>query len=212
MNLTKDIGFQQEMFEAIKDDKKREIRKVLNQIHLKNESRKTINIYSWKLQAIAAAVVILFVSGGLIGDFYSNTPLNQSLYSNYFNPDNAVLSVRSLETVDSKLQEGMYYFGQGEYVTAISNFQSEADNMLGKLYTGFSYMKLEEYEKAEALFVAIIADEDNLFLDQAEWNLGLCYLVNTQEEEAEELFAKIADGNTVYAKNANKILEELKNK
>ena len=210
MNLTNDTRFQQEMFEAVKDERKREIRKTLNQIHLKNTTKPRISIYSWKLQAVAAAVVILLVSGGLIGDFFTSTPIPQSLYSEYFNPENSLLSVRSLETVDSKLKEGMYYYEQGKYTEAISSFQMEPDNMLGMLYTGFSFMKLEKYEKAEVLFVEIIADNDNLLVDQAEWNLGLCYLINGQETEAVESFTNISSGNTVYAKDASKILQELK--
>lgn len=210
MNLTDDTRFQQELFEAIKDEKKREIRKTLNQIHHKNTRKTRISIYSWKLQAVAAAAVILLVSGGLIGDFFTSTPIQQSLYSEYFTPDNSILSVRSFDAVDLKLKEGMKYYEQGNYTEAISSFQIEPENLLGRLYTGFSLMKLEKYEKAEAFFVAIIADKDNLLVDQAEWNLGLCYLINEQETEAVELFTKISAGNTVYRKDASKILQELK--
>jgi len=210
MNLTDDTRFQQEMFEAIKDERKREIRKTLNLIHLKSTSKKLISIYSWKLQAVAAAVVILLVSGGLIGDFFTNTPIQQSLYTEYFNPDNSILSVRSVAVVDSKLKEGMNYYEQGKYTEAISIFQLEPDNLLGSLYTGFSFMKLKKYEKAAPFFIEIIADNDNLLVDQAEWNLGLCYLINEQETEAVELFTKVSIGNTVYRKSASIILQELK--
>ncbi len=209
--LADELHFQEEIFEAIKDERKRDIRETLNQIH-SDANKPRLNIYSWKLQAVAAAVVILLVSGGIIGDFYANKPINQELYSEYFSPENALLSVRSQETFNTKVKEGMYYYEQEKFTEAISFFLSEPDNLLGKLYTGFSLMKLEKFEQAESPFTEIIDNKDNLFVDQAEWNLGLCYLRSGKTTKAESLFARISDGNTIYNKDANQILRELNNK
>ena len=209
-DLTNDARFQQEIFETIKDERKREIRKTLNQIHYKNTRKTRISIYSWKLQAVAAATVILLISGGLIGDSILNKPTNQSLYTEYFNPENSLLSVRSEEAIDSKLKEGMYYYEQGKYSKAIAAFELDPNDLLGKLYTGFSLMKLEKFEQAEFPFIEIVDNKDNLFVDQAEWNLGLCYLRSGKVLKAEQLFAKISTGNTVYNKNASSILQEIK--
>lgn len=210
MELAKDLEFQQEIFDAIRDERKREIRTTLNHIHRKNTQRTSLNIYSWKLQAVAAALVVLIVTGGLLGSFLTNnTTTNQSLYTEYFNPETSLLSVRSYENIDSNLKEGMFYFEQGKFEKAISIFQIEPNDLLGKLYTGFSYMKLEEYPKAESQFKDIIKDQDNLFIDQAEWNLGLCYLNSGQLQEAKKIFERIAVGNTVYNKDADHILNEM---
>ncbi|RLD43937.1 MAG: hypothetical protein DRI89_03850 [Bacteroidetes bacterium] len=211
-DLTNDARFQQEMFEAIKDERKREIRKTLDQIHRKNSGNTRINIYSWKLQAVAAAVVILLISGGLIGDSLTNTPTNQALYTEYFSPENSLLSVRSQEFIDTKLKEGMRFYEQGKYSEAIISFQADPNNLAAKLYTGFSLMKLEKFEQAELPFMEIIENKDNLFIDQAEWNLGLCYLSGDKVSKAEQLFAKISTGNTVYNKDARNILQEMKEK
>ena len=210
--LAKELHFQEEVFEAIRDERKREIRETLNQIHRKSTNKPRINIYSWKLQAVAAAVVVLLVSGGLIGNFFANKPINETLYSQYFNPESSLLSVRSQGTFNSKVKEGMYYYEQGKFTEAISVFHSEPNNLLGKLYTGFSFMKLEKFERAESPFIEIIDNKDNLFVDQAEWNLGLCYLKSGKTTKAQSLFARISAGNTVYNKNANKILNELDQK
>ncbi len=210
--LANDLRFQEEIFEAIKDERKREIRKTLNQIHSKNTNKSRFNIYSWKRQAVAAAFVILLVSGGLIGDFFANKPINETLYTEYFSPENSLMSVRSGETPNTALEEGMYYYEQGKFTEAISVFQVEPDNLLGKLYMGFSYMKLEKFEKAEPPFIEIIDDKDNLFVDQAEWNLGLCYLRSGKTTKAEDLFVRISAGNTIYNKNADQILHKINNK
>jgi len=210
MKLANDLQFQQEVFEAIRDERKREIMNTLNQIHRKNTKRSSLTIYSWKLQAVAAAIVVLIVTGGLLGSFLTNnTTSNQTLYTEYFNPETSLLSVRSYEDIDSNLKEGMFYFEQGEFEKAISIFQIEPNDLLGKLYTGFSYMKLEKYAEAESHFKDIIEDKDNLLVDQAEWNLGLCYLINGQSMEAKKVFKKISIGNTVYNKEADIVLEKM---
>jgi len=206
------LQFQQEIFEAIHDERKREIRNTLNQIHEEETMKTRTSIYSWKLRAVAAAVVVLLVSGGLIGDYFVNQSQSDLLYNQYFNPENSLLSVRSQNTFNSKVKEGMYFYEQGNFTEAITLFHAEPDNLLGKLYTGFSFMKLEKFERAERPFIEIIDNKDNLFVDQAEWNLGLCYLKSGKTVKAENLFTKISSGNTVYNKNANQILREINNK
>ena len=218
--LAENVRFQEEIFEAIKDERKREIRKTLEHIQRKdtNKSRVIhrkdanifrINFHSWRLQVAAAAVTILIVSGGLIGHFLTNKPVNQALYTEYFSPENSLLSVRSIETIDSKIKEGMYYYEQGQFTEAISIFQTDPDNLIGKLYTGFSFMKLEKYKQAEIQFIDIINDKDNLLIDQAEWNLGLCYLKTGETPKAEKVFSNISVGNTIYREDAIKILREM---
>jgi len=97
---------------------------------------------------------------------------------------------------------------QEDFEQAIITFSKEPENIIGILYTGFSYMKTNEYAKAEAQFLSIIQMNDNLFVDQAEWNLGLCYLVSGKEIEATKIFSKIAEGTTVYNSKASKLLLE----
>ncbi|MCF6342339.1 MAG: hypothetical protein L3J31_05990 [Bacteroidales bacterium] len=221
--LEADVRFQKEVFAAIQDERKREIRKTLEQIHLKETNKpriihrkdtniRRINFHSWRLQVAAAAVAILLVSGGLIGSFLTNKPINNSLYTEYFSPEGSLLSVRSIETIDTKIKEGMYYYEQGQFTEAISIFQTDPDNLIGKLYTGFSFMKLGKYKQAEIQFVDILNDNDNLLVDQAEWNLGLCYLNTGETSKAEKVFSNISVGNTIYRKDASNILREMKKK
>ncbi len=210
-DLANNVQLQQEIFEAIRDERKREIRKTLNQIHREETGRRfSIHLPSWRVQAAAAAIVIFLVSGGLLGHFMSSSNSPDALYSTYFNPENSLLSVRSGESLNSSLREGMYYYEQGRYEDAIKVFEAEPGNLIGTLYTGFSLMSLEKYEQAEAKFVEIINDKDNLLIDQAEWNLGLCYLKSGELLKADDVFRKISADNTIYSKDAKTILQQMK--
>ena len=206
-NLEMEVEFQKEVFAAIRDE-----RNTLNGIRRRESKRLTISFNSWKVQAIAAAItVFILIGGGITLDLINSTPSSQTLYSEYFNPESALLTVRSNGNDYSAVEMGMLFYVQERYETAIETFNSVPDNLTGKLYTGFSYMKLEKYDKAEVQFNEIIQNNDNLFVDQAEWNLGLCYLVSGKENQAKELIAKIAQGNTVYKDKAHKLLVEMGN-
>jgi tetratricopeptide (TPR) repeat protein len=91
-------------------------------------------------------------------------------------------------------------------------FDMEPGNLLGKLYSGISYMELNDFEKAMGYFNFIIQHKDNLFIDQSEWYLSLCYLKTNRMEEASRLLDKIANERGVFKTKAQMLLNELKNK
>ena len=208
-NFAEEVEFQKEVFEAIGDENKMLLRNTLNELRERESKKFIINFYSWKTQAIAATIaVLLLIGGGLTFNLTNTTPTNQSLYSDYFAPESALLTVRSNATDHTAVEKGMLLYVQEKYEPAIEIFKTDPDNLIGKLYSGFSYMKLENYNKAELLFLDIVQNNDNLFVDQAEWNLGLCYLISGKEIEANKIFTKIADGSTVYKSKASKLLSE----
>lgn len=210
--LDRELRFQEELMEAIRDEKKMYLRKTLNNIHKKSIKTFTLPAValSWKVQSIAATLlVVLMIGGGILLNNVFESPTNHELYETYFNPESSLLNVRSASSNYTSVELGMKYFEQENYNKAIEVFQLDADNLMGKLYTAYSLMHLEEFEQAEMEFDAILLDNDNLFIDQAEWNLGLCYMVSGNAEKADELFSKIASGNTVYNKRALELLTEL---
>ncbi len=164
---------------------------------------------TFAMAAAAAITIFLLIGGSLSINLFTSTPSDQSLYSEYFNPETTLLTVRSGVTTSAAIEKGIILFNQEQYESAIVAFHSEPGNFTGKLYTGFSYMKLEQFDKAEMQFLAIIQNNDNLFVDQAEWNLGLCYLASGKEPQAKQVISKIAESNTAYSGKAEKLLLEM---
>ena len=95
---------------------------------------------------------------------------------------------------------------------AIMIFNENSENMAANLYAGFSFMKLSDFKNAEYKFEEIIKDNNNLFIDQAEFNLALCYLATNKIEKASIHFQLIIDNNTAYSEKAQEILNDINNK
>jgi tetratricopeptide (TPR) repeat protein len=105
----------------------------------------------------------------------------------------------------------MNHFANRDYANAINSFNQVPDNMLGRLYAGFSYMHLEEYDDAEKKFKEIIDEGNNMFIDQAAWHLGLCYLATDKTEQAKTTLTDIANSNTFYKTKALELLTRMGN-
>lgn len=212
-SLRKELQLHLEIYEAVKDQKKWELLNTLSTIKSGSKKSERFTIYTWKTQAIAASIVFFIMVGSLLSSgILSNTSVNESIYNSYFTTENTILTVRSENTIKLQfIDEGLQLFKEGNYQSAIEVLNQDPSNMLAKLYSGFSYMKIEDFDKAEAAFNEIIMDKENLFFDQAEWNLALCYLITDQTAQAESIFKNIANGNTSYKERAQKILSELEN-
>ena len=52
-------------------------------------------------------------------------------------------------------------------------------------------------------------DKDNLYVEQADWYLGLIYLMNNQRQMAIAQFEHIANGDSYYASQAEEIRKYL---
>jgi hypothetical protein len=56
----------------------------------------------------------------------------------------------------------------------------------------------------------VIDDKNNLYIDQAQWYLALCYLNTNETEKAKQLFRIIGKENGIYRNDARKIASGLK--
>jgi len=88
--------------------------------------------------------------------------------------------------------QGMQFYELQDYSTALEMFNKTPENIMGRLYSGLSHIELGEFSKAIIDFKFVIKQNDNLFIDQAEWYLALCYLKTNQTKEAVNYLEKIA--------------------
>lgn len=209
-SLAAELRFQNELFEAILDEKKSSLRTTLNNIHNGRNIKSRFRIYSWKTQSIAATILVTILLGGsLLFNQVFNSSTEQRLFNQYFQPESTILTVRSADAPVSAIEKGMNLYELEEYEKAISAFSIDSDNLLGKLYSGYSFMHLEKYSFAEEQFIAILNNRNNLLLDQAEWNLGLCYLKTGESDKAKNIFDHIANTQTNYKNKALELLNEM---
>lgn len=214
--LAYEVELRKEIYSTINNEKKMELMKTLVNINTNKQKRRfKINIYSRQLQALAASIIVLMMIGaGVFTNYTGNSDVsNFSIYTEYFIDEGSLLTTRSnAETSIAPVKSGIRMYNNEMYQHAISLFDSNPENVIARLYSGFSYMSLKQFDMAENQFIYILNQGDNIFIDQAEWNLGLSYLANDKTDQASTIFAKIASENGAYSAQAINIIKELENK
>ncbi len=213
--FAREVKLRKEMYDAIGDDKKMELLKTLNNLKVRKQKRIfNINIYSRQVQSIAASLIVLMIVGaGLLSNYSDNNKnFNYNIYTENFVDEGSLISTRSdVKSDNSLVESGIRMYDNKQYAEAISLLDANPENVTARLYSGLAYMKLELFDNAEKQFIYIIDHKDNIFIDQAEWNLGLSYLANNKTDQATSVFTKIASENGAYSTKASVIIKKLKN-
>jgi tetratricopeptide (TPR) repeat protein len=77
-------------------------------------------------------------------------------------------------------------------------------------YYGISNIETKNYDNSIKAFTTIINQNDNLYIEHAEWYLGLCYLKNNQKDKAIDQFVVVASNpDNFHRQEAKNILEKL---
>lgn len=145
---------------------------------------------------------------------YLQTPRNvsnDSLFTQYYNSENIVDQTRG----DQNIVEAVVKFQQKDFKMASELFKNILDkdnsNIAVWFYYGISNIETQNYDNAIKAFNTIIGQNDNLYIEHAEWYLGLCYLKNNQKDKAIDQFAEVASNSeNFHQKEARDILEKLK--
>jgi tetratricopeptide (TPR) repeat protein len=218
LNADPDLAFElilrSEINKAIRDKNLMEFRDlILGQTNHQSSPSALFNLQrdvlkTWHLAA--ASFILILVVGGL-WYILSNKPFStERLVSKYYKPAQSILQYRSLElNSDDALKEAFNFYQQNDYTNALKYFNSLENQITAKFYSGICYIELEQFEKAVESFEYVINDKDNLFVEQAEWYLGLIYLMNNQKSQAIEQFNKIAKSDSFYEVQAKEILKYL---
>lgn len=211
--IAHEISFRNEVNEALRDKNFHELRSLIKdklnaQSSLFKQGIQRNIIKTWHLAA--ASFSLILVVGGL---WYvlSNKPYStERLVSKYYKPAHPILQVRSVElNSDDALKEAFSFYQQNDYTNALKYFGTIENQITAKFYSGVCYIELEQYDKAISSFEYVINDKDNLFVEQAEWYLGLIFLMNNQKTLAVDQFKKISGSKSYYSNQAEEILKYL---
>ncbi len=216
-DLAQQVKLRREIYNTISNSKKMELLNTLSKMKADKQKRIFgINIYSRQIQTIAASIIVLMIVGAslLSNQIGNNYNTNYEIYTEYFVDEGSLITTRSvsdLSTDNSEVENGIRMYDTKQYEKAVSILDSKPNNVTARLYLGLAYMKLEMYVKAEEQFEYIINNRDNIFIDQAEWNLGLSYLANDKTKQATSIFEKIASDAGAYSSKASEIIKKLEN-
>jgi len=212
--LKDETKLRKEIDDALRDKNFIELRQILNNAskmkarQSQNRSFKNEVFRTW--QIAAASLIFVLLAGGLWLMLSGKTYSSDRLISKYYKPAHPVMQLRSVEFgSDDALKEAFSYYQQNDYVNALKYFNSLDNQVTAQFYSGVCYIELEQYQKATSSFEFVIDDKDNLFIEQAEWYIGLIHLMNNDKDKATEQFSKIAKTESFYSDQADEILKYL---
>jgi tetratricopeptide (TPR) repeat protein len=169
-----------------------------------------VHLYNRKWWYAAASLLVLCAVAATL---YLQTPRNisnDSLFSQYYTSENIVDQTRG----DQNIVEAVIKFQQKDFAKASVLFKSilekDNSNIAVWFYYGISNIETRNYNNSIKAFTTIIKQNDNLYIEHAEWYLGLCYLKNNQKDKAINQFVVVASNpDNFHRQEAKNILEKL---
>jgi tetratricopeptide (TPR) repeat protein len=217
--LADDIKLYREVDQAIREQDVLELRNQLDFVHNSLDEAirnpKKVPRYRKVLSYAAIASLAVLISVGVMYKLQNKKLGNVEIFEKYYEPYEITMVYRSGEAPREKLMaEARQYYDVGRYQEAIVLFEKlldlNPDDMETNLYSGISYLEIEKYSDADKSFNKIISHNDNLFIEQAEWYLGFCYLMTGNTEVARSHFDKIAQSKSSYKNKALVIAKRIK--
>jgi len=217
--LLVDLDLYKEVDEAIADTEVLDFRAQLSDLREETrhtETNRRVFRFTRPWHYAASAALALLVAIGLATVL--GKPLsNSDLFARYMKPYELVLTNRALEAdaikVNMNKAEIAYMNGNFEEaimwydeVLEVSNEKIEAEFGIG-----VSSMNLEQFVDASESFEKVVAHDDNLFIQKAQWFQAGCLLAMDESVRARRQLMQIAeDANHFYRKDAEKVLRRMK--
>ena len=215
--LAEDIKLYREVDSAIREQDVMDLRDQLDVIHNSigdptKEPAQHSRIRKMLSYGAIASLAIL-ISFGILLKVQHKKLTNEQIYQRHYEPYEVTMIYRSGET-QSLINLAQSKYDAQDFFGAIEIYEQilgkEPGDMESNLYSGISYLETEQYSKAENRFGSIIDHNDNLFIEQAEWYLGFCYLHTGKNLEARSHFKEISRGEGSFNKKARKIMRSIK--
>lgn len=181
-----------------------------NAFEITSAETKIIPIYRkpWVLSAAASIVLLVALT------FYfmrEQTPINEKLYTAYFEPFDSPGSGLTRGTNEVTLKTQAYEaYDNGNYKVAAQLFEqivSEKEDAIAQLCLGNTYLAQNDLSKAEKVFTEMLTRQSEL-ITQVKWYLALTYLKENKMERAKATLWEISKSST-YGEKAQKLLKAL---
>lgn len=161
-----------------------------------------------------SAAVVLLIAFGFSVAVRLQSVNNQEIYNSYVVNEPAMGTSRSADKYDQTLNSGKELFNAGKYEEAAMMFQVVIDrdknNSIPRFFLGNSLQNMRKSLAAIKEYKQVIANNENTYKDLAEFNIGLCYLLQNDRNSAVEQFKRVSRDGNYYSQDAKAILRELK--
>ena len=162
----------------------------------------------------AAVFTGLVMIGCLI--ILSRKPLTaDEVLGKFYTSYEVTVSTRSIQAESNPdFKRAIEYFDVHNYSSAAIYFSkvinSDPHNIESTMLYGVSNFEESNYPEAVKSFNTVKENNNSMFVEDAEWYLGLCYLQTGEMEKAVDQFSSIRNSESIYRQKARKILRSIK--
>lgn len=160
---------------------------------------------------IAAAITGLVILGSIA--FSGGEKLTrEEIISKYSKSYEGIYASRSAAGIqNSDYRKGIDYYAISDFANAARYFgkvlKADPGNIEATMYNGTSNYELKNFPVSAEMFHKVIENNDNLFIEDAEWYLALCYFNTRDDKKAIELLKEIKGSRNLHRKEAADILK-----
>lgn len=191
-----------------------DLRNKLAVIEMRRRNAGTVRKTVIKTTRYAAAVALVAILSAAVYLTVRPAATPEGLYSEYYSRYESPGAVRSVVSSDNTLMgNAIASYTAREYEKAIVYLEqvinSGQDDMESVFMNGMANMEVKNYPAASGSFTRVIEHNDNLYLEDASWYLGLCYMMTDNKDKAVKQFRSIASSKSRYSRQAARLVRRL---
>ncbi|MBL7969490.1 MAG: tetratricopeptide repeat protein [Prolixibacteraceae bacterium] len=165
------------------------------------------------ISSVAASLILLLGITGLLTRQASDEKLYQKFYAAYQTTGINRSAVAGSVT-NQNMTTALQLFDNKDYENAAELFNKviaqNPNDPAASFYAGAALQQIGKYPNAINRYMAVIENRDNMFFEQAQWYIGLCYLQTNETKKAYKQFKKIAENQGFYQEKAQAIIRKMK--
>jgi TolA-binding protein len=214
-NLRKEVYFRKQTDEVLNNKNVISLRNKLSDIEKMRSARIPVKRTNKSVYLKSAIIIAILVLTGSLTIFPGRNLTNDEILSRYYREYQPTSKQRSLEVkTNDNFTQAKEYFESHDYKNAALYFSKVVENnpkdMPATFLNGISNFEDRKYPEAKQSFGKVIDDNKNLYVDQAQWYLALCYLQTNENDKALKLLEIISNESGFYSKDAKKIVRSMK--
>ena len=200
---------------VLKNQKVLELRNKLSEIEKLRSARVPVKNRRRHLPMKYAAVITGLILAGSLFVYKGRNLSNQEILDRFYTSYEVTTASRSQQSmINTDYSTAMDYYNIRDYNNAALYFskvlESDPKFIESTMLYGVSNYEERNYPEAEQSFSKVIDDNDNLYIEDAQWYLALCYLNTDEMAKAENQLIMIKRSESIYKRNAARILRRMK--
>ncbi len=192
-----------------------QLRNKLTNIERKRAAQKPVKKRIKPAMLGYTAIIAGFILVGAILIFNGRSLTSDEILEQFYESYEVTTPSRSQQAIlNSDYSTAIEYYNIRDYKNAALYFKKvlsgDSKYMESVMLYGVSNFEIKNYPEAKYSFREVLDNDDNLFLEDAKWYLALCYLQTGELEKAADELNQIKNSESIYKKDASRILRKMK--